>query len=208
MAVRALESLPRGEILIPHEEEFQPVVAVRNTMLQASLSELREAGYFERYAKNIDPDVLEELTSNLGPGWVPIELADAHYRACDAMGLSAEELHRIGQAVGVRVRQTLIVVADNRTSDEPVDVWTIVGQLHRVWKRVYQGGSVQIVKLGPRDELIELRGHSLYRHPYFRFASIAAMTAAHEAVGARIELNRIVRYDTLTHEIVIHLSWA
>ena len=206
--VRALEPPPRGEILIPHEQDFQPVVALRNTMLQASLGELREAGYFERYTAHIDPAVLHELSTNLAPSWVPIELADAHYQACDRMGLNAEELQRIGHAVGVRVRQTSIVVADNRTSGAPVDVWTIVGQLHRVWKRLYQGGSVQIVKLGPRDELIELRGHSLYRHPYFRFASIAAITAAHEAVGARIEVNRIVRYDAMTHETVIHLAWA
>jgi hypothetical protein len=206
--VRAHEALPRGEILIPHEEDFHPVVALRNTVLQASLVELREAGYFERYAVHIDPAVLHELSTNLAPSWVPIELADAHYLACDRMGLNAEELKRIGHAVGVRVRQTSIVVAGGRTSDAPVDVWSIVGQLHRVWKRVYQGGSVQIVKLGPRDELIELKGHSLYRHPYFRFGSIAAITAAHEAVGARIEVNRIVRYDAMTHEIAIHLAWA
>jgi hypothetical protein len=203
-----LESLPRGEILIPHEADFQPLMAVRNTIIQASLGELREAGYYERYAQNIHPSILHELTSNLAPSWVPIDLADAHYQACDGMGLNAEELHRIGQAVGVRVRQTSIVVPGNKTSDAPVNVWTIVGQLHRVWKRVYQGGSVQIVKLGPRDELIELRGHSLYRHSYFRFGSLAAITAAHEAVGARIEMNRIVRYDPQTHEIVIHLAWA
>jgi hypothetical protein len=205
--VRALES-QRGEILIPHDEDFQPLVAVRNTVLQASLGELRTAGYYERYAANIEPAVLEELASNLAPGWVPIDLADAHYQACDRMGLSADELQRIGQAVGVRVRQTSIIVAGNKTSDAPVDVWKIVDQLHRAWKRVYQGGSVQIVRLGPKDELIELRGHSLYRHNYFRFASLAAITAAHEAVGARIESNRIVRYDASTHELVIHLAWA
>jgi|SoiMethySBSTD1v2_1073268.scaffolds.fasta_scaffold02406_21 hypothetical protein len=206
--VRALESLQRGEILIPHEEEYQPVMAVRNTLLQASLSELRDAGYYERYARNIDPAILRELSSNLAPSWVSIDLADAHYQACDEMSLSTEELHGLGQAVGVRVRQTSIVVADNRTSNAPVDVWTIIGHLHRVWKRVYQGGSVQITRLGPRDELIELRGHTLYRHAYYRFASLAAITAAHEAVGARIELNRIVRYDVMTHEIVYHLAWA
>lgn len=205
---RALESLQRGEILIPHDREFQPVMAVRNTVLQASLGELREAGYYERYASNIDPTMLRELSSNLAPSWVPIDLADAHYAACDGMCLNAEELHRLGQAVGVRVRQTSIVVASDTTANGPVDVWTIVGQLHRVWKRLYLGGSVQIVKLGPREELIELRGHTLYRHSYFRHGSLAAITAAHEAVGARIEMNRIVRYDARTHEIVFHMAWA
>lgn len=193
--------------MIAHEQDFEPLTAVRNTVVQASLGELRFAGYYERYAANVDPDVLAELLSNLAPSWVPIDLVDAHYRACDAMSLNAGELQRLGEAVGVRVRQTSIVVG-SKPSDEPVDVWSIVAQLHRAWKRVYLGGSVQIVKLGPKDELIELRGHSLYRYPYFRFGSLAAITAAHEAAGARIQSNRIVRYDALTHEIVLHLTWA
>jgi hypothetical protein len=64
------------------------------------------------------------------------------------------------------------------------------------------------VKLGPTEELIEMRGFSLNRHYYFRSANLAAIAAAHEAVGARIESKKIVRYDATTHEIVIHLKWA
>ena len=66
--VRALEAPQRGQILIPHEEEFQPLIAVRNTVIQASLGELREAGYFERYARNIVPALLREPTTFANPG--------------------------------------------------------------------------------------------------------------------------------------------
>lgn len=203
----ALESLQNAEILIPHEVGFRPTVAVRNTVIQASLAELREAGYFDRYAKNIDPSALGELESNMGPSWVPIELADVHYAACEAMQLDDEELRRVGEAVGIRVRQTSIIVPD-RSPTTPVDVWPISHQLHRVWKRIYQGGSVQTVKLGPTEELIEFRGFTLNRHHYYRFANLAAISAALEAIGVRIETAKIIRYDAATHEVVIRLVWS
>ena len=81
-----------------------PVTAVRNALLQSSLAEVREHGYFERYAQPIPADALQELSSNLGPGWVSIDLAHAHYAACDGMKLGADELDRIGESVGKRVR--------------------------------------------------------------------------------------------------------
>jgi hypothetical protein len=205
---RALSSLQNAEVLIPHEAGFQPLVAVRNTLIQASLGEVRDAGYYERYAMHVPADVLAELSSNLGPSWVPIELADAHYAACDAMRLTEDELRRIGEAVGVRVRQTSVVVPDKKDKDGRVDPFAIVPQLYRVWKRVYQGGSVQVTKIGPAAELIELRGFSLNRHHYFRFANLAASVGVHEAVGVRIETAKILSYDASSHDVVIQLRWT
>lgn len=205
---RVLQPLQTAEILIPHEVGFQPLVAVRNTVIQASLGELREAGHYERYSEHIDADALRELSSNLAPCWVSIELADAHYAACDAMRLNDEELRRIGEAVGVRVRETSIVVAGKKTADETVDVFGMMRQLHRVWKRIYQGGSVQITKLGPTEELMEFLGFSLNRHHYFRFANLAAIVAVHEAIGAHVETAKFVRYDAATRGALIQLSWT
>jgi hypothetical protein len=124
------------------------------------------------------------------------------------MRLTDAELRRVGEAVGVRVRQTSVVVAGKKVACENVDVFGMSGQLHRVWKRVYQGGSVQIVKIGPAEELIEFRGFSLNRHHYFRFANVAAIVGVHEAIGARIETAKILRYDAATHDVVIQLSWS
>jgi hypothetical protein len=73
---------------------------------------------------------------------------------------------------------------------------------------VFQGGSVQVVKLGPTEELIELRGFSLNQHRYFRFGNLGAVAAAHEAVGIRIESTKIVRYDSSTQDVTIHVAWT
>jgi hypothetical protein len=203
-----LSSLQTAEILVPHEVAFRPLVAVRNTLIQASLGELREAGYYERYAQHIPETVLSELSSNLGPGWMPIELADAHYAACDVMRLTEDELRRIGEAVGLRVRQTFIVVAGKKDKDGRVDVFGMLAQMYRVWKRLYQGGSVQITKLSPAEELIEFRGFSLNRHHYYRLANLAAVVGVHEAIGVRIDMAKLLRYDPTTHDVVIQMGWS
>jgi hypothetical protein len=198
----------QGEVVIPHEVDIKPLTAVRNTLIQSSLGLLRHKGYFDRYSENIDPQSLQELSSNLAPSWVKIELAHGHYAACDAMQLSSDELAGLAQGVGQRVGETSIVVAGAKSHADGFDLWAVLGQLHRAWKRVFQGGSVQVVKLGPTEELIELRGFSLNQHRYFRFGNLGAVAAAHEAVGIRIESTKIVRYDSSTQDVTIHVAWT
>lgn len=134
-----------------------------------------------------------------------IELADAHYAACDAMRLTEDQLRRIGEAVGFRMRQTSIVVAGKKDKNGHVDPFAMLAQMYRVWKRLYQGGSVQIAKIGPTDQLIEFRGFSLNRHHYYRFANLAAVIGVHEAVGVRLETAKILSYDATSHDVVIQL---
>ena len=111
-----------GEVIFPHDAEVQPVTAVRNNILQASLMLLRDAGLYERYAKLVEPATLYELTTNVTPCWVPIELVYSHYRACDAMALSVEELALLGQEAGQHARKVSIVVAQPE-KDSEFDLW-------------------------------------------------------------------------------------
>lgn len=203
----ALEFSQDGEIVVPHERHGQPVIAVRNVVVPSSLALLRDHGYFDRYSKSIDPSVLHRLSTNLAPGWVGLDLVEAHYFACDALNLSLEELERLGQSAGQRVRETFLVVPGTKNRAEAIDVWGTTNQLHRVWKRLYQGGSVQIAKLGPTERLVDFRGFSLNKYRYFRNAIVASIQGAHEAIGVRIESVKAVRYDPSTHELTVHVVW-
>jgi hypothetical protein len=195
-----------GEVFIAHDAVVRPVTAVRNDVLQASLTFLRDRGWYERYAKLVDPAILRELTTNVAPRWVPIDVVHAHYRACDAMELSTEELERLGEDAGQRARKVSIVVSQPKQNAE-FDLWQNSERMHRVWKRLYQGGSVQVVRLGANEELIDFCGFSVHQHRYFRYGCVAAIRAAHEAVGLDMETTRIVRYDPNTHELTVHLAW-
>ncbi len=195
------------EILIPHTPTALPLSAVRNVFIQSSLAGLKANGYYERYAKLMDPGVLSQLQSSLGPGWVPVELATAHYEACDGLMLSAQELNEIGGQVGHRLQESVLVTSAKRARDADFDMWDVMLALHRMWGRLYQGVSVQVVKLGAREKLIETRGLSLFRFHYYRQTSLAAISAAYRALGAQENSVKVVSYSAKTHELVVRTTW-
>jgi len=195
------------EIVFPHEREIRPCTAVRNVVIQSSLAQLQDAGYYERYLKLIDPKQLEELLSSLAPGWTPIDLAHAHYGACDKLGLTQDEVAKLGQRIGTRLQETALVSAAKRTRDADFDLWTAAGALYRMFARLYQGGSCQVIKLGPKDKLVEFRAFALSRHRYYRYAQLAGIGAAYEALGARLETLKIVSYNPAQDELSFRLSW-
>jgi hypothetical protein len=195
------------EIIVAHDPSAGPVTAVRNVVLQASLSELRAHGCYERYAQLVAPELLEQLNTNIAPAWIPVDVALAHYAACDSLGLSADELDALGQGVGDRVQETVLVSSAKKERAEGVDLWKFEAQLHRMWPRVFQGGSVQVVKLGPRLKLIEERGFRLTQYQYFRQAHLAAIRASHSALGASIALLKVDSYNAARDEVVVRVAW-
>jgi hypothetical protein len=82
------------EIIFPHDPTRGPVTAVRNVLLQTSLDELKAKGHYDRYVQLIAPEMLEQIQTFLAPGWVPIEIAHAHYAACERLGLTSEQTDR------------------------------------------------------------------------------------------------------------------
>src|ERR1700748_3529222 len=97
-------SAPRGEVLVAHDPNAGDVTEVRNLVVQSSITELKQHGFYERYQKCIAPDALEDLLSRVAPGWIPVELVIAHYQACEDMNLSNEELNSMGSSVGDRLQ--------------------------------------------------------------------------------------------------------
>jgi hypothetical protein len=196
-----------GEILIPHTPTVVPLAAVRNVFIQSSLVGLKANGYYDRYVQLIDPAVLSELLSSLAPGWIPVELATAHYEACEGLVLSPQQLTEIGGQVGDRLAESALVSAAKRVREADFDMWDVMLSLHRMWGRLYQGCSVQVVKLGPREKVIETRGLSLFRFHYYRQTSLAAIAAAYRSLGAHETSVKIVSYSAKNHDMVVRTSW-
>lgn len=158
------------EVVVPHNDRVVPVTMVRSMLLQSSLAALRQKGYLDAYLAKLEQPYHEQLLSSAGPGWSPIELACAHYRACEALGLGQSELFDLGYAVGERLESTFLVTAGKTLRGAGVTPWTVIAPLHRMGTRVFQGGSGQITKVGPKDLVIELRGTVLSQFEYFRIA--------------------------------------
>ena len=63
---------------------------VRSTLLASSLRSIRLRGRFDDYAKVLDPKYKEDVLSSVAGVWLPLEVAAAHYEACDRLGYTPE----------------------------------------------------------------------------------------------------------------------
>ena len=196
------------QIVIPHEAQIRPVHAVKYLLLQSSIHAIERSGHAERYAQQMDAQVRTQIQTGLASGWAPIALAEEHYRACDAMALSNEQLAAIGQLVGVRVQETSLVTAAKKNRDAAFDAWSEVGSLHRVWGRLHAGGSVMVAKLGPTDSLLEIRGFTLNRFRYFRQGQLASMSATFSSLGVQVRATKLVFCSPSGDEVQIRVTWS
>jgi hypothetical protein len=200
-------SSTQREIIYRHLADARPCSAVRNVVIQSSLAMLEEEGHYQSYLKHIDPKKLDELRSTLAPGWTPIALAHAHYQACDDLALTQDEIARLGQRIGQKLHDTTLVHSGKRNPGADFDLWEATGALYRTYARTYEGGSLQVVKLGPKDKLLELRGFSLSRHRYYRIAQLHGIAAGYQSFGVRLETMKIISYNPTADELTFRFTW-
>lgn len=195
----------RGEILIAHEPSRGELRAVRRMLVQSSIAELKLAGLYERYRAQVDPSSLRQIEDQIGPGWLALELAMAHYRGCDAIGIDDDQLEQLGATADEKLARTLTVTS---TSGESApSAWSLVGAFARLGKRIYDGGSIQYVKLGPKQLYIENIGNPLFSIHYYRVAHLAFMRQSFTTLGANVVEAKITNFRPAGAMIEVSLAW-
>lgn len=194
-------------VVLPHVGLREPARAVRSTLLQSSLSFLRERGHFERYYELLEPRHRETIVQSMAPSWMPIDVAIAHYAACDALALSPGEQAAIGESVGKRVQGTMISSFMRAAREAGVTPIFYLSRFDRLYRRLIQGGSTQVTRTGPKDVEVELWGARLPRHPYFRVAFTGLCRASLTFFGSR-GFAREVSYLPECDRLVISISWV
>ena len=154
---------PADRETISHATHF------RSTWLFSSLEALRARGHFDDYRRHLRSHE-ETILSALVGVWLPMEVARAHYDACDALRLSEAEQVAMGDAVGGRMRGTLLSTAVRAARGAGVTPWTIMPQLARISRRGADGGGAAVFKLGPKEARLEFAGLELFDVAYFRHA--------------------------------------
>jgi len=145
----------------------RPCTAVRGTLILASLQALRQRQHYERYLALLDPRARAEITALRAPAWVPVALAETHYAACEALGLSTAEKIAIGTDVS-RVDALGVHMLIGLARAGGVDMWSILDRLPSSWNRMYQGSFIHVEKVGPKDARIFVTANSLARFDYWR----------------------------------------
>jgi hypothetical protein len=177
--------------------------SVRSTVLVSSIQALRTSGHYDAYAAKVDPSVKGRLVTLGAPAWLPIDLAQAHYRACDALGLPSDEVRRVSASLAlVHVSGVDVLLRAARAGG--VSPWTIFSRAPTYWDRMYMGGRLVVHQDGPKDARLVVHGQSLAELAYWRAGFAGIVSALADSLSTRAYVNEARARGVATFAI----SWA
>jgi hypothetical protein len=154
------------EVIIPLPDRIEPTTKARGMMITNSILMLRERGLFDRWKEHATR--ADEILAVTAGSWVPIDLAEAHYLACDKMELTEEEQVDLGHRAGLRTRGAVLASIAKVVRAMGVEAWSAFKHYPRAWARMYVGGAVGVTRLGHKDARIDVAGFTLAYIPYMR----------------------------------------
>jgi hypothetical protein len=158
-----------GELLLPFPANGAPVRHARSTILLGSIASLRNAGHFEAYSAALSSAHREALLEAVAGTWIPLEVALAHYRACAALGLTADAEAELGSSTFGQAGSIFGTIM-RLGKGAGVTPWTVLPQFQRFWDRGYDGGGLRVLRLGPKEARVDLIQCPLADIRYYRNA--------------------------------------
>jgi hypothetical protein len=150
--------------------EAPPVTRVRSTLLASSLKTTRSRGLYERYLEHVPVAHRDAILNAVAGSWLDIEVAAAHYRALDALDLPVADQVAMGGAVGDTINGTFLRTVVHLARNVGITPWTALKQYTKLWERLFDGGDVEVDKLGPKEALVQMHGLPLFSIQYIRLA--------------------------------------
>lgn len=159
-----------GVEFLPLSNPCRWLTRVRSTLLVAGISTLRREGHYDAYVRALPAAYHTAVLGAVAGVWVPLEVAEEHYRACDSLGLSDEASVRIGRLVGEQLRGTISGAVIRLTKEAGVTPWMVMERFPTFWNRLFDGSGLAGRKLGPKEARLDLVRMPLCASRYFRHA--------------------------------------
>jgi hypothetical protein len=210
LIVRRNEVVQRheGELLLDYPKALEPVTAIRSTLLTSSLTALRERGLFERYDALQTSPHRQKILNLIAGEWLPLDVALAHYRACDALGLSESEQVAMGKDVSRRIHETFLNLVVKAARGVGMTPWILLPRGNNMLGRLCIGGGIRVWKVGPKSVRIELARLPHLAVPYVRNGLVGLYAAAVELLASNVTV-RVVKgesFDT-AQLLVLRIDW-
>lgn len=166
--------LPSPRSLVPR------VTQVKSAWIGASVRAVRQRDLFDRYLQLLPPQ-FHEVVKNTAPSeWLPVEIAIAHYNACDGLEILPPELVQLGYEAVRHGHGGPLQVTAKLASTAGATPWTLFNQLQRFWDRSWVGGAIGVSKLGPKEAKLEVVGFPLAQFRYVRLGMRGIIVGAAE----------------------------
>jgi hypothetical protein len=180
---------------------------VRSTLLASSVSAVRARGRYEEYVGFLDPKYKDAVLSTVAGVWLPLEVAMAHYDACDKLGYAANEQAEMGRVVSDKVHGTFLGMMVRLAAGTGLSPWTALAQSERLRHRLFVGGGVAVYKLAEKEARAEVVGLPLLASPYFRNAMRGIFQGGCELFCKRAYVHEVPKTGTPS-TITLKISWA
>jgi hypothetical protein len=185
-----------AQVLLPFPDPVTRLQRVKSTLIQGSIASIKAAGCFEKYEASLADAWRERVLGAVAGTWLPLEVALAHYQACDAMVLSQPEAAAIGRGVFDRVGPTFFGTVLRLGKSAGITPWPILAQIQRFWDRGYDGGAIRVTELGPKDARLDLIACPIANSAFYRSGVSGLLTAVIETFSRRA----IVKEPDSIHE--------
>ena len=198
------------EVVVPLEAAkgaAPAAIAVRSTLVVNSVSALREHGLVEQYLAALPAAEHERMLHLTAGAWEPVELAMAHYRACDALDVPDSVIDEIGYASGRNINESFLKVVTRLSVEAGLSPWSALTRSPQLIDRIWQGTASAVYKLGPKEARFEWHGQPLAPSRYFRLAFGAFLRSTLE-VFAKTVYVRLVPARCREDVVVYRCSWV
>jgi hypothetical protein len=204
--VTQLGKIEPGELIFrdpPLGQRVEPVTCMRSTWVVASVSSLRQRGHYEPYLAHLG-DQRDRILSLVAGVWLPIEVARAHYKACEALRLSIEEQVDIGRGALLQAQHWVSPIV-KLMSGAGATPWSFINYTGRIWRRAFDGGVIAAYRLGPKEGQLEYAGCELLDIDYFR----NGLRGVIDAFGSMFSTRHYTHDRRHRHgNAVFRLQWA
>jgi len=176
------------DVFLPFPPTFPAARNAKSTVLQSSVAAVRMSTRFDAYMRHLPPAHQQVLLHAVAGTWIPIDVAHAHYEACDAAGFTADEAFANGRRTFDQAGQVVFGTVLKMAKAAGVTPWTTLEQLQRFCARGYDGGGVQVHRLGPKEARIQVVKVRLMESPYYRGALRGVFASAMELFCTKVYL--------------------
>jgi hypothetical protein len=182
------------------------VKEVKGTILVSSIRGLRDEGHYDAYLRNLSPRDREAVQLMVAGEWVSIDLALAHYRACEALSLAPGEIFRLGVMTSRRLTSNFYGTVAKIARASGVTPWSGLAQTPRIFEANCRGGGgTRVVKLGPKEARLEFVAFPLMGIPWCRHGWRGTVTASTEQFCHKCYVTEI---ESSATSVAYRVSWV
>lgn len=198
---------PTEEALVAATASTALASEFRSTWLSSSVRALKERELWDRYLRHVPPAHRDVIEMHVAGMWLPIDVAHAHYTACDRLGLSATELYDIGREVSDRLHATILSVVVRAAKSAGASPWAVLERTPRLWRRIWIGGDIALYKLGPKEARLEAYAWPVARYDYIQHGMRGVLHALIE-MFCRVAYVRQLSERCTPDKLAYQISWA